>query len=245
MISTAKLVYDFYRKMDLVRNSQQVEIPLVDAIAYLNDFQQLLFNADVREAERNQEIANGLRRFKKDRVSLALEKQGDLVLAKYPADLHTRLNQTATVVEPTCCEGITKTIGGRFKVLQSDDINTAIENPLQRSSFYFERLISVVASEGLLIFPGEMQVKKVVIDYYRKPGELHNPSSERCGGSYYYVATGEIITEDTNCEFENYGDNLISDGAVLLATADKNNPEGFNIKLQKLIQSRNITSVRD
>jgi len=230
--------------MDLVRNAQQVEIPLVDAIAYLNDFQQLLFNADVREAERNQEIANGLRKFKKDRVSLPLEKQGALVLAKYPADLHTRLNQQATV---TCteCEGITKTIGGRFKVLQSDDINAATENPLQRSSFYFERLISVVSSDGLLIFPGEMQVQKVVIDYYRKPGELHNPSSERCGGSYYYVATGEIITEDTNCEFENYGDNLISDGAVLLATADKNNPEGFNIKLQKLIQSRNITSVRD
>ena len=47
------------------------------------------------------------------------------------------------------------------------------------------------------------------------------------------IAPGEIITEDTHCEFENYGDNLISDGAVLLAIADKNNPEGINIKLQK------------
>lgn len=222
-----------------------MEIPLVDAIAYLNDFQQLLFNADVREAERNQEIANGLRKFKIDRHPLTLQKQEDRVLAKYPANLHTRLNQQATVIEPVCCDGVTKTIGGRFKIVQSDDINAATENPLQKSNFYFERLIAVVSSEGLLLFPGEMQVQKVVIDYYRKPSDLHNPSSERCGGSYYYVATGEIITEDTNCEFENYGDNLISDGAVLLATADKNNPEGFNIKLQKLIQSRNITSARD
>lgn len=231
--------------MDLVRNSQQVEIPLVDAIAYLNDFQQLLFNADVREAERNQEIANGLRKFKIDRHPLVLQKQDGLVLAKYPNNFHTRLNQQATVTEPKCCEGITKTIGGRFKILQSDDIYAAAENPLLRSSFFFERLIAVVSSEGLLIHPGEMGVQKVVIDYYRKPGDLHNPSSEKCGGQYYYVATGAIITEDTNCEFENYGDNLISDGAVLLATADKNNPDGFNIKLQKLIQSRNITSARD
>lgn len=232
--------------MDLIRNAEQAEIPLVDVIAYLNDFQQILFNNDVKEAERNQEVANALRKFKKDRTPLTLNKVGSEVLAVYPQDFHTRLNQLATVTSKTCCEGMTKKIGGKFKVLQSDDINAAVENPLQRSSFFFERLISVVSSEGLRIFPGEMEIKEVVIDYYRKPLDLHNPSNERCGGQYYYVATGEIIVEDTNCEFENYGDGFISDGAVLLATADKiKDPNGFNIKLQKLLQSRSLTSVRD
>lgn len=244
-VSARKLVYDFDRKYSEIISGGSKRIPLVDKIAYLNDFQHILFNNSVKEAERNQESANEIRNFKIDRKSLNLENVDSRVMyAKYPSDFHTRLNQIATIAKPDCCDVKKEII---VRIVQSDDIHVARKNPLQNSSFFFERLIGAVSDKGLILYhDGYMQVEEVLIDYYRKPIELHAPSLEKCDdGGHYYLYNGQIVTTDTECEFENYSDDFISDGAVLLASADKRDPEGFKLKLEKLLQSRNLYTTRD
>lgn len=240
MVESRKLVYDFDRKFDNILSGQSVKIPLVDKIAYLNEFQQLLFNNCVRQAEVNQEAANYIRRFKEDRFSLNISA-GNPVFARYPDNIHTRLNQLVIASKKDCCPDEKEII---INVLQSDDIHKARKNELRKSSFFFERCIGVTSAEGLSLYTdGEFNVEQVLIDYYRKPGEIHAPSYEKCNGEYYYLYNNNVIVEDTYCEFENHIDNLITDGAVLLASADKKDPGGFQLKLEKLLQSRNIYAV--
>lgn len=238
MVESRKLVYDFDRKFDNILSGQSVKIPLVDKIAYLNEFQQLLFNNCVRQAEVNQEAANYIRRFKKDRVSLSLSGN----FAKYPADIHTRLNQVV-VAKKDCCPDPKEII---INILQSDDIQKARKNELRNSNFFFERCLGVISADGITLYSDDaFETTEVLIDYYRKPGELHAPSYEKCNGEYYYLYNNTVVVEDTFCEFENHIDNLITDGAVLLASADKKDPNGFQLKLEKLLQSRNIYAVKE
>lgn len=245
-VPTTKLVYDFLRKNNFALSGTGQKIPLVDVIAYLNEFQEIWFNNTVKEAELNQEASNELRRFIKPNVSLSLENfDSKTVYAKYPQGLHTRLNQKAIASGLDCCEGIIKEIG--IRIIQSDDKNEARIKGFRNSSFPFERLIATVGENGLLIYhDGCCKIESVIIDYYRKPNELHAPSLEDCDGPYYYNYKGEVITEDTEFEASDvFSDNFISDGASILASADKNDPEKIDIKIKRLLQSRNLYSVRE
>lgn len=243
MPETRKLVYDLKRKLGLLDTDGDERMPLVDLIAYLNEFQQIAFNNLVKDAERNQQVANEIRKFKKDRVSLTLKQNDKSVLAIYPSDIHTRLNQVAVVEKPECCDDPKELV---VKIVQSDDLQPARKNVFQKSSFYFERSIAVISADGLLIYhDDEYDVKEVFIDYYRKPEELHAPSLAICDGPVYYLYNGQAITKDTYCEFENFADNFITDGAAILATADRKQTEAFNLQIQKFIQSRGITPTSD
>jgi len=245
-VSTRKLVYDVRRKANLLITGQSNDVPNVDIIAYLNQFQELWFNNAVKEAERNQEASNELRTFLVPAYKLTLQKiDGKTSYAKYPENLHTRLNQIAVASEPECCEDLQKEI--IIQVLQSDDIHPARKNTFQRSSFPFERLIATVGEDGLIIYhDGYLNVDEVKIDYYRRPGALHAPSLEICDGPYYYLYNGDIITADTDFEANNvYSDNFISDGAVLLIKADKGDVQGYQTQVTKFLQTRGLYSVKD
>lgn len=244
-VPTKKLVYDFARKNNLVLTGQGQSLPLVDIIAYLNEFQQIWFNNAVKDAELNQEASNELRRYIEPRVELTLQNvDSNTVYAVYPTGLHTRLNQLAIITKPDCCGDLEKKV--IIKVLQSDDINPARMNTFKKSTFFFERLVSTVGENGLLIYhDGSCTINKVIIDYYRKPNELHAPSLEICDGPHYYDYKGDIITEDTEFEGDTFSDNFISDGASLIHSADKRDPAGFDLKLKRFLQARNIYSVRE
>jgi hypothetical protein len=245
-VPTKKLVYDVRRKREGILTGAENELSTVDIIAYLNEFQQIWINNAIKEAERNQEAANELRTFKIDKHKLTLQKVDDnCVLAKYPKNIHTRLNQLAVTTKNDCCDGITKDIP--IRIVNSDKLQFARKNPFQKSDFFFERLLSVISKDGLLIYhDGSQEINDVFIDYYRKPNELHAPSLEECDGKHYYDYKGEIITEDTEFEADNiYSDNFISDGASLLIAADKKDPGSFDLSLKRFLESRNMYSIRD
>ena len=125
-------------------------------------------------------------------------------------------------------------------------MNPTKRNTLLNSNFFFERLIGDIQKDGLVIYHnGSCKVEKVLIDYYRKPKRLHCPSHEKCL-NHYYDYDGKIITEDTEFESDSeFAASLISDGMVILAQADSNQPDKMKTQIEKLLQSRSITSVRD
>lgn len=244
-VPSTKLVYDFLRKRDGIVSGAENRPPIVDIISYLNEFQEIWFNNSVKEAERNQEASNELRPFLKSKETLELKRIDDnTLLAKYPKDFHTRLSATANICGIECCKDTIKMVNVR--ILPLDKLHKARKNPFQKSDYQFERLLAHTSSDGLYLYhDNKVEIKDFIIDYYRKPNELHAPSLEECDGKYYYNYKGQIITEDTEFEGEIYTDNFISDGASILAAADRKEPASFDLAIKRFLQSRDLYSIRD
>lgn len=235
-VSTRKLVYDFRRKYNSVNSGANKDLQLPDIIAFLNEAQAHWFKNQLRLAQKNQEIANNLRRFLRSDVALDFESlDGEKVLAKYPKGLYRRLNQVV-VASKDCCKDIVKRIVPR--PVESDDLHEARRNPVRRADFFFEQLPFVVHSDGILLYhDGEMDIDKVTIDYYRTPRELHAPSLEECAPSYYYDYQGRIITKDQNFEAgDTFAENDVTDLAVLFAMRDTMDFQGYQTQLNKILQ---------
>ena len=119
-------------------------------------------------------------------------------------------------------------------------------NNYRKANFAWEQLPGDEGSEGFYIYhDNQMQVKEVLIDYYRKPKEIHAPSLIECEGCPgYYDYCGVKITED--CDFEidcRFLDNKIVDIAVLLAKRDKGEFQDFATRLQTLLQLDNLLKI--
>lgn len=240
-VSSKKLVYDFRRKFNSVNSGKNRDIALVDIIAYLNEGQEIWFENRAFVAQTNQKVRNDLRTFKLDKVELSCSnyKEG-CCLAQYPEDLYKRLNQVAVASKSDCCEGISKEIIPR--IIQSDDLHEARHNPLRRSDFFFEQLNAIETADGLVVYhDDQMEVDKVFIDYYRKPKEIHAPSLEDCDGEHYYDYCGRIINSDQDFEVDDtYAANNVVDIAVLKASRDVNDVQGFQTQLNLILGTQNL-----
>lgn len=241
-ISSKKLVYDFRRKYNAILSGKNKNIALVDVIAYLNESQEIWFENRVMVAQTNQRVRNDLRIWKVDKKSIGCTGDEECCNADYPEDLYFRLNQQAIVCHP-CCPGVEKRIP--LRMLQSDDLSESMLDPFRKSDFYYEQLNATESSDGLIVYhDGEMEVKDVIIDYYRKPKEIHAPSLEDCDGEYYYDYCGAIVTKDQDFENDNtFSANIVVDIAVLIASRDSNDVQGFQTMLSKILQTQNIAKL--
>lgn len=234
-ISAKKLVYNFRRKFNSVNSGRNQDIALVDIVAYLNEAQEIWFENRVSVAQTDQKVRNDLRVFKKDRISIPYSSGDSKTgLAKYPSDLYHRLNQVV-VASKDCCSGITKEIIPR--IIESDDQHEGRKSPYRGADFFFEQLLAVEASDGLLIYhESEMDIDEVLIDYYRKPNEIHAPSLEECDGDVYYTYNGTVVTSDQDFEVDNtYAANDVVGIAVLLASRDTKDVAGMQTQLNTIL----------
>lgn len=238
-ISSAKLIYDFHRKYHAIISGKTQDLALVDIIAYLNEAQEIWFENRVFVAQSNQKIRNDLRVFKNDKIKLGCSKiDNNCCLAKYPKNLYQRLNQIA-ITKKDCCPDEKEIIP---RILQSDDLHEARRNPYRKANFFFEQLNAIETSNGLIIYhDNELEVTDVLIDYYRKPNEIHGPSHELCPNEGYYLYDGRMITKDSDFEVDaTYVNNLITDIAVLLASRDVDDRLGFETMLAKMLNAEKI-----
>lgn len=239
-ISSKKLVYDFRRKFNSVNSGKNQDIALVDIIAYLNEAQEIWFENRVFVAQTNQKVRNDLRVWKKDKVSLSIKSLDDKCSeALFPGDLYHRLNQIA-IVSKDCCPGMSKEVIPR--IIQSDDLHEARHNPFRGSDYFFEQLLAVESSTGLILYHDKnMNIDSVYIDYYRKPNEIHAPTLEECEGEVYYDYNGRIIKNDQNFESDNtYSANDIVDLAILKASRDVGDIQGFQTKANYILQKQQL-----
>ena len=190
---TKKLVYDFKRKAASLHAKNKEDLPLVDIIAYLNESQQRIYRNRVSVAETNSEVRNHLRVYEiKNKKLECSEVDDEICKAKYPEELYKVLNQRAIVKNDDCCEGIEKSIV--LRTTQSDDINESRISPYRKADFRYEQLPWDEAGNHMFIYhEGEMDVLRVIIDYYRRPNELHAPSLETCNDGVYYDYCGRRV----------------------------------------------------
>lgn len=243
-VNTKKLVYDFRRKFNSVNSGKNQDIALVDIIAYLNEAQEIWFENRVFVAQTNQKVRNDLRVWKEDgrrdadKIKCTPAGAG-VCLLKYPDGLYHRLNQVV-VVGKKCCPNTQKEIIPR--VIQSDDLHEARHNPFRKSDFFFEQLLAVETSDGILLYhDDEMTIYYGFIDYYRKPKELHAPSLEECDDGNYYDYCGRIITQDQEFESDStYAANDVVDIAIAKASRDVNDIQGFQSQLNLILQQQQL-----
>lgn len=242
-VSAKKLVYDFSRKFDALISGSKRGMPVVDKIAYLNEAQEIWFRAVTKIAETDNQIRQDLSKLEVKNVELGLQDKETYTIAQFPKNMFKRLNQRAIVCNEKCCPGFEKEITLTFS--QSDDLHEDRLNEFRKADFAWEQLPVDEGSEGLYLYHDkEMEVKKVVIDYYRNPQEIHAPSLVICEGPGYYDYCGIKITKDSDFELDcRYLDNKIVDIAVLLAKRDKGELQDFNTRLQSLLQLDSILKV--
>ena len=241
-VSAEKPVYDFRRKYNSVNSGRNQDIALVDIIAYLNEAQEIWFENRVFVAQTNQRVRNDLRAFKVDALDLEVKdySKGSSI-AIFPSDLYHRLDQLVIASKADCCKGITKEIIPR--IIQSDDLHEARHNPLRKSDFFFEQLLAVEGRDGLILYhDNAMKIESACVDYYRKPKEMHAPKLAECqDGKYYYNYCGEIITENQDFESsDTFALNAITDIAVLRASRDVSDPQGFQSQLNAILSSLDL-----
>lgn len=239
-VSSKKLVYDYRRKLNSLNSGRNRDIDLVDAIAALNEAQEIWYENRVFVAQTNQKVRNDLRVWKRDKVKLECSPYKDgCCIAKYPDDLYHRLNQVA-IASNDCCPGMSKEIIPR--IIQSDDLYEAIHNPFRKADYFFEQLNAIETVDGLLIYHNnKAEVKEVYIDYYAKPKEIHAPSLEDCEGEKYYDYCGRVITKDQDFESDNtFAANDVVDIAVLKTSRDVSDVQGFQTQLNLILQQQQL-----
>ena len=238
MIPTVKLVYDFKRKFNSINSSKTVEIDLVDIIGFLNEAYQIVYENRIFVSETNEKVRNDLKPFEEKNKKLELvRKDTDIYFAEYPDSLYKRLNQIG-FCKKDCCSKVKKIIP---RIVQSDDLYEALQNPYRNPDFFFEQLIMDEAKDGLYIYTNGFLLEKIVIDYYRKPNELHAHSLVECEGPSYYDYGGRIITADVDCEMsDTFINNSITDIAVLLAQGAKGKVTEWQTTLQTILQTNTL-----
>ncbi len=240
MVSTLKLVYDFYLHYSAANSGSRAEIDLVDVIAYLNKAQQLWFTSLAAVYESDATISHELREYELKSVPLNLDSNIDGVSKfLYPENLYKRLSQYS-IAKKDCCPNSKKI---NITITPTDKLNLVRKNPLFKADFFWEQLPGDDASGGLYVYHDDaFEVESVIIDYLRIPGELHAPSALlECGDSEYETSIRDLITEDTSFEGTNtFADNKITDLAVMMAKGDRSDYEAFNKQLQQIIFTKNI-----
>lgn len=231
-VPTKRLVYEFDRKFDRFRGEARKNIRLEDKLNILNESQMILYEKRVALAETNDEARNSLRPFEEKEVTLKLiEKKTNYVIAELPKGFYKLLRQRVAASKD--CSVPNK----QFPILifKSDKIDSALKNPFWKPTYEWEHTIGDEGGKGLFVWNNnEFKIEEVIVDYYRKPDELHSPSMSEKG--WYEDWNGVIRKKDVNCEFsQNFDHRKIVDIAVLLARADMGDSRDLRTSIDSII----------
>jgi hypothetical protein len=240
-VSARKLIYDVARKSNILISGGSQTVRVIDMVSVINDAYEIVVENNIKLAETNSFVRDNLRKLEIKNAELKLDNKGDHYFAQYPDNLYKRLNH---VVKASCkdCEGITKRIVPR--IVQSDDLHDARSNPYRKANFAWEQLIADEAGDGLYLYTDDscLTIDKITIDYYRQINYIQAPSLLECADYQYQNYDDELIVKDVDFDLDNtYISRKVTDVAALLLSADTKDTEGFNLKLQKILQVNNIT----
>lgn len=236
MIKARRSVIDFDRKFDRHKSEIKKNIRLEYKLSYINDAQEIIFENRVDLAETNSAVRNDLRVFEEKKVELSLlRNDGECSVYKFPDKFFRMLRHSALIEKEGCGTKIVPII-----MFQMDDLDMARNSVFWRSSFEWEHLLGDEGKEGLYLWhEGDFTVKKVFIDYYRRPQEIHAPSMH--SEKQYEDWNGIIRTKDQDCEFVGtFLYRKIIDMAKLLALSDLGDVPDYNIKYNSIIQTEKL-----
>lgn len=217
-IPTKRLLVEFDRKFDRFSSQKSTKLSLVQKLNILNEAQMILYGKRADLVEVNDKISRSLIPFEiKEKKLKIIERTKDYVVAAYPDNFYKRLRQRV-LASKECCSVKEKVIP--ISIERSDKLDNILKDSFYQPSYSWEIIIGNDGSKGLYIWHNnDCEIKEVIIDYLRRPDELHDPSMDSQG--QYEDWNGIIRKKAVNCEFSQNFDHIkIVDIAVLLARAD-------------------------
>lgn len=231
MIPAKTLVYAFNLQYDRIDNDLKSNLRLEDKLFYINKAVQLYFKKLLKYAEVNSEVRSSLRKLEKKEVELTISSKGKIYdIAIIPDDCIKILRQRALVNKTKCGK---KEIP--LLMVATDDLNLSRKNPFWASSYEWEHCICDEGDGGLYAYhEGSFRVEKVIVDYYRKPKEVHAASMHE--NKKYIDWYGKLIESDSDLELDvNFDYQDIINIAILMAKSDAGDAGDFEIQLSKIL----------
>ena len=173
MITARRSIVDFDRKYDRFVGQANRRLRQEDKLAVINEALEIYFENRVKVAETDSKVRDDLRvlEMKEVKIPLVISEENFNVY-EIPAESYRVLRKRVVASKEDCGEKDIPLI-----MFQTDDIDNARNSPYWRSSFQWEHAISDEGSKGLYVWhEGDFKIVKTIIDYYRKPKEIHAPS---------------------------------------------------------------------
>lgn len=237
MVPVSKLITGFKNRLHHRNSNYSQALDIEEICEYLNEAQFWYVQNRIEQEGRGKLVKDDLRPLENNNVSLDFEKVGDNYFCKFKDDHYQVIRQKAVVSMPECG---TKKV--KMSVFRADTFNENFDNTMWRSSFYWEDIMAKKDSKGYEIEASSgFTLEDVIIDYYRKPSEIHAPSlSDR---AQYKDSYGNIIEEDQGLELDTTFAYLkIIDLSVLYALRDLGDIKDWQTQQSKIINSEKIYS---
>lgn len=230
-IKSSRLIYEFDRRFDRFQGEQKPAIRLEDKMSLLNEALHIFFENRVKLAEINSKVRDELRPLEEKGRLLKVKNSKDVSVAEIPKDSFRVLRAEALISRTGCDDKTVPVIK-----MSTDDLTRARKNAFWKSSFEWEHILGDEGKDGLYLYhDGEFSVKHVLVDYYRRPAELHAPSMS--SKKEYVDWNGVTRKKDSDLELDNtYAYRKIVDIAVLLARADVGDQRDFQLQMTKILQ---------
>lgn len=232
-----KFIHDEYRRRLNRANSEyssNVSVKQVDS--YLNEALEIWFENRVDLSELNSNVRNDLRQFEIKNRSIELVKKDSIYnVYAYPDNFYKLLRQWAVVSKKGCPDKNVIVF-----IWESDDISEGLRDPNWKPSYEYEETIADEGEHGLYIWHnGEFTIKKVFVDYYRKPNRIAVPSL--ITPNNYYELGDVKISEDSDLEVDStYAYRKIIDIAIACTLRDFGDVNDYNSMIQKILFTNSV-----
>lgn len=235
MIKSVRSLYEYDLKFNRFKSEYNENLRLEDKLYFISQAQDTIFRNKVdRSTERNSKYRNELRYLEVKEYELEkLKSFKSYSIYKIPDNFYKFLRQRSIQNRENCSR---KEVELLF--FETDDLNAALKNPFWKPSFQWEHGICDEGSEGLYVWHEEgVEVEKVIVDYYRRPIEVHAPSLHP--NKKYESWNGEIITKDTFIELENNLNDIIN-LAILNTKASLGDVKDYELQLSNILNTEKI-----
>lgn len=234
MIEGVRLFYEFDRRFHHRNSSYSKALSAEDVCSFLTEGLMIYFENRVAVAETSSLVQNDLRNYEVKEVELPIVKEEkDFVVASYMDNHYQLLNQKACASKEGCPSG---DIG--IRIFQSDDKRSALVNEMMKPSFEWRETVGEEGEDGLYVWHNrEFKIDKILVDYYRKPEDIHVPSMKE---GTYVDWNGVVRTEDTVLDMPTYAFRKIVDIAILCATRDIGDLKDFQSQINKIVNTDKI-----
>lgn len=235
MIKSIRCLFEYNLKFDRFKSEYNENLLLEQKLYFINQAQFKIFRNKIDNfTEKTSKYRTELRFFEEKEHRLELvEKLDTYSIYKLPENYYKILRQRCVQSKEGCGEKDIKLF-----FFETDDLNNALSNPYWKPSFEWGQGICDEGNKGLYIWTdSSADIEEVIIDYYRKPAEIHAPSLHH--NKEYVSWDGELITKDSGLELEENLNEIIN-LAILDTRASFGDVKDYELQLSKIFNTEKI-----
>lgn len=232
MITATVLQEDYRRHLNRRNTDCETSISIADGDAYINEAIDVVFENFAVKFETNDLLRNHLRQLEVAEYEVPIEKNDKIsVKITYPE----RFYKLTSMYVIGCNKDCKKERRINVHVIQTSDVNKSLKDSYWKPSYQWERSFGHEVGDGFLIYHNcDFEIKKVIINYLKKPNHIQTPSLTV--NKYYVKSNGEKVTEDIGLEIDStFFWRKVTRLAAVNTLLDKGDIQDYQSEMQQLL----------